>query len=62
METFIRRHGLTRWRIVHEPLKGTGAAADTGMREAIAGGAQLLARTDADCLPRHDWTAAVRRA
>lgn len=51
-----------RWHVIPEPLKGTGAAADTGMRAAIAAGATLLARTDADCLPRADWTAAVRRA
>ncbi|QNE47670.1 glycosyltransferase [Glaciihabitans sp. INWT7] len=51
-----------RWRVIHEPQKGTGAAADTGMRAAIAGGAALLARTDADCLPRSDWTAGMRRA
>jgi hypothetical protein len=48
--------------VVCESQKGTGAAADTGMREAIAAGATLLARTDADCLPRADWTAAIRRA
>lgn len=48
--------------VVHEPRKGTGAAADTGMRYAIARGATHLARTDADCLPRPDWTAALRRA
>lgn len=59
---FAASRGLGRWRIVTEPQKGTGAAADTGMREAIAAGAQLLARTDADCIPRHDWTASVRRA
>lgn len=59
---FAARRGLSRWAIVTEPQKGTGAAADTGMRAAIARGATLLARTDADCLPRHDWTAAVRRA
>ena len=51
-----------RWRIIHEAQKGTGAAADTGMRAAIGAGATLLARTDADCLPREDWTAAIRRA
>lgn len=51
-----------RWRVISEPQKGTGAAADTGMRAAIAAGALLLARTDADCLPRADWTASVRRA
>lgn len=54
--------GLNRWRVIPEAQKGTGAAADTGMRAAIAAGATLLARTDADCLPRRDWTAAVRRA
>ncbi len=59
---FVNTHALPRWTIVHELEKGTGAAADTGMRVAIAGGAALLARTDADCLPRVDWTAAIRRS
>jgi len=59
---FIAEHSLRRWAVVTEQQKGTGAAADTGMREAIAAGAELLARTDADCLPRADWTACVRRA
>lgn len=58
----IRAFEQPRWRIVQEPQKGTGAAADTGMRAAIAAGATLLARTDADCLPRSDWTAAIRRS
>ncbi|NUT93624.1 MAG: glycosyltransferase family 2 protein, partial [Saccharothrix sp.] len=48
--------------IVHEPEKGTGAAADTGMRYAIERGATWLARTDADCLPAPDWTARVKAA
>lgn len=59
---FAAARGLTRWRIVSESRKGTGAAADTGMREAIRAGATLLARTDADCVPRADWTAAIRRS
>ncbi|MEQ1736699.1 MAG: glycosyltransferase family A protein, partial [Rhodoglobus sp.] len=59
---FATERGLGRWRVIRESQKGTGAAADTGMRAAIDAGAQLLARTDADCLPRADWTAAVRRA
>lgn len=58
----IASYEQPRWRIITEPQKGTGAAADTGMRAAIAAGATLLARTDADCLPRHDWTAAIRRS
>jgi glycosyltransferase involved in cell wall biosynthesis len=48
-------------RVIREERKGTGAAADTGMRYAIEQGATHLARTDADCLPAPDWTAAVRR-
>lgn len=62
IRSFIAERGLTRWRVIDEPQKGTGAAADTGMRAAIAAGATLLARTDADCLPRADWTASIRRA
>ncbi len=42
-------------RLAYEREKGTGAAADTGMRVAIAAGASLLLRTDADTLPRRDW-------
>jgi glycosyltransferase involved in cell wall biosynthesis len=44
-------------RLVHEQEKGTGAAADTGMRLAIAAGASILLRTDADSLPRPEWAA-----
>jgi glycosyltransferase involved in cell wall biosynthesis len=47
--------------VVPEPSLGAGTAADTGFRHAIAAGAALLARTDADCLPAPDWTAAIRR-
>ena len=60
IETFAANR--PRWRVISEPEKGTGAAADTGMRAAIDSGAVLLARTDADCLPRRDWTAGIRRA
>ncbi|MBK4347201.1 glycosyltransferase family 2 protein [Lacisediminihabitans changchengi] len=60
IETFAANR--PRWRVISEPQKGTGAAADTGMRAAIDFGAELLARTDADCLPRRDWTASIRRA
>jgi glycosyltransferase involved in cell wall biosynthesis len=49
-------------RIVHEQEKGTGAAADTGVRHAIGAGATHVARTDADCLPHPGWVAAVKRA
>lgn len=59
---FIAAHSLSRWHVLTEPEKGTGAAADSALRAAIANGADLLARTDADCLPRADWTARVRKA
>ena len=53
--------GLPLW-LVEEPEKGTGAAADTGMRFAIARGARLLARTDADCVPDPAWATRLRSA
>ncbi|WP_043174429.1 glycosyltransferase family A protein [Streptomyces sp. NRRL B-24484] len=46
--------------VLVEPEKGVGCAVDTGFRHAIAHGAGLLARTDADCLPEPGWTAAAR--
>ena len=46
--------------VVTETRKGTGAAADTGVREAIARGATHILRCDADTLPRRDWTARAR--
>jgi glycosyltransferase involved in cell wall biosynthesis len=49
-------------RLLAEPEKGVGSAVDTGFRYAIASGAALLARTDADCLPRPGWVAAARAA
>ncbi len=48
--------------IVPETRKGTGAAADTGVRYAIAHGATHVLRTDADTLPVREWTAVGRRA
>ena len=48
--------------VIAEAEKGTGAAADTGFRYAIAHGARFIARTDADCLPRQDWVANLKRA
>lgn len=46
--------------VITETDKGVGCAVDTGFRHAIAHGATLLARTDADCLPRPDWVSEVR--
>lgn len=47
-------------QVLVELEKGVGCAVDTGFRHAIAAGARLLARTDADCLPRPGWVAAAR--
>lgn len=47
-------------RLISEPEPGAGTAADTGFRWAIAHGARLLARTDADCRPRPGWVATAR--
>jgi glycosyltransferase involved in cell wall biosynthesis len=61
---FVRRilsaSPLLWWHLIDEPQKGTGAAADTGFRHAIAAGATHVARTDADCLPDPGWITAVR--
>jgi glycosyltransferase involved in cell wall biosynthesis len=48
--------------VIVEPEKGVGCAVDTGFRQAIAAGAEHLARTDADCLPAPGWVAAARAA
>ncbi|WP_234364910.1 glycosyltransferase [Streptomyces sp. RTd22] len=48
--------------LLTEPEKGVGCAVDTGFRYAIEHGAEIVARTDADCLPRPGWTAAARAA
>lgn len=52
---FAREHPALAVHRLTEERKGTGAAADTGFRFAIAHGAQWIARTDADCLPDRHW-------
>jgi glycosyltransferase involved in cell wall biosynthesis len=59
---FAESNPHMRIDLIHEPAKGTGAAADTGMRHAITQGARWLARTDADCLPAKDWTRRIALA
>jgi len=48
--------------VIEELEQGVGCAADTGFRYAIARGATMLVRTDADCLPHSEWVAAARAA
>jgi glycosyltransferase involved in cell wall biosynthesis len=62
VEEFARQHPTMDIRLIHEPEKGTGAAADTGMRFGARNGARWLARTDADCLPAPDWTLRIMDA
>ena len=59
---FARAHPWLDLRLVPEGQKGTGAAADTGFRYAIAHHARTVARTDADCLPDVHWVRNLRRA
>ncbi|MFC4125382.1 glycosyltransferase [Nocardia rhizosphaerae] len=59
---YAAAHPVPPIEVITEQQKGTGAAADTGMRYAIANGATLLARTDADCLPAPDWTERIKVA
>jgi glycosyltransferase involved in cell wall biosynthesis len=51
-----------RMQVIREAQKGTGIAADTGFRYAIALGARWIARTDADCIPCRDWVRQLKRA
>jgi glycosyltransferase involved in cell wall biosynthesis len=62
LRAFARTTPEMAIRLITEPEKGTGAAADTGMRSAAAAGARIVMRTDADCLPAPGWVAAGRRA
>jgi glycosyltransferase involved in cell wall biosynthesis len=54
--SFVREHDDFPLTVVDEPQKGTGSACDTGFRRAIDDGYPVIARTDADSLPRDDWT------
>jgi glycosyltransferase involved in cell wall biosynthesis len=62
VEAFRLRRPEMPIEVISEAEKGTGAAADTGFRYAIAHGGRFIARTDADCLPRQDWIAKIKRA
>ena len=48
------------YKVISESQKGTGAAADTGFRYAIAHGAKYMARTDADCVPAVNWIEQIK--
>ncbi|PPF22815.1 glycosyl transferase [Rathayibacter tritici] len=60
IEEFRRRCPERQIAVIDEAQKGTGAASDTGFRHAIADGASVVARTDADCLPSPEWVARLK--
>ncbi|APE36559.1 glycosyl transferase [Nocardia mangyaensis] len=60
VRTFAAEHPVPPIAVITEQQKGTGAAADTGMRHAITQGATWVARTDADCLPAPEWTQRIK--
>lgn len=45
---------------LYESQKGTGCAADSGFRFAAEQGCHIIARTDADSAPRHDWSTHIK--
>ncbi|WP_223943470.1 MULTISPECIES: glycosyltransferase [Micrococcaceae] len=59
---FASDHPEMDIRLLVEEQKGTGAAADTGMRFGVEHGAIWLARTDSDCLAAPDWTSRIMAA
>ena len=59
LHEFIKKSNKS-WIVIDELQKGTGAAADTAIREAIRRGATHVARTDADCLPALDWVTVMK--
>jgi glycosyltransferase involved in cell wall biosynthesis len=61
-EQFARTAARPTAVVIRETQKGTGAAADTGFRHAIALGAKWIARTDADCVPDRHWIRNIKRA
>ena len=59
LRTFAENHDGFPMTVINEAEKGTGAAADTGFRRAIHDGFDLVARTDADTVPRRDWSGRI---
>jgi len=62
VRAWAARHPDLRVVMLEERQKGTGAASDTGFRDAIRLGARWVARTDADCIPDRDWIANLKWA
>lgn len=59
IDAFIKSHDDFPVTVLDEGQKGTGAAVDTGFREAIDQGYTLVARTDSDTVPAPSWTSRI---
>jgi len=57
--TWLKNHDGFPLTVIDEAMKGTGAASDTGFHAAIDGGAEVVARTDADCIPESNWAVKI---
>lgn len=58
---YIRDMGFRdRWFLIDAPRQGASAASDVGFRKAIEDGAEIVLRTDADCIPDLRWTNRMR--
>ena len=55
VRAYANTHPDLTLELIEEKEKGSGRAADTGARYAIAHGAQIIARTDADSIPTETW-------
>lgn len=54
IDKFMKQHEDFPLTVLEEEQKGTGAAANTGFRQAITDGNVLVARTDGDTVPLPD--------
>lgn len=61
VDAWQRNHDGFPLSVIEEPEKGTGTACDTGFRAAIDQGAEIVARTDADCVPALNWETKITR-
>ncbi len=61
VKDYMAQHPNFSLHMISESEKGSGAAADTGVRYAIKNGAKVIARTDADSLPIPEWVSILKK-
>ncbi|MCU1357970.1 MAG: hypothetical protein JWM89_3388 [Acidimicrobiales bacterium] len=59
IDAFQAAHADFPLTVLEEAQKGTGAASDTGFRQAAADGFRVVARTDGDSVPSPAWTGRI---